>query len=87
VRVHFGVDVLKPEDKEFFDRIALCLVVERGFGKSLRIVLAHVYKDKRVLQIEETFSIRNLIPCLHSVIVKRFVGHLDQRLVHPVLSL
>jgi hypothetical protein len=49
--VHFGVDVFKPEDKEFFDRIALRLVVERGFDKSLRIVFANVNEDKRVLQI------------------------------------
>jgi alkyl sulfatase BDS1-like metallo-beta-lactamase superfamily hydrolase len=49
--VHFGVDVFKPKDKEFFDRIALRLVAERGFDKSLRIVFTNVDEDKRVLQI------------------------------------
>ena len=51
LQVHFGVDVFKPEDKEFFDRIALRLVAERGFDKSLRILFTNVDEDKRVLQI------------------------------------
>jgi len=49
MQVFFGVDLFKPEDKEFFDRIALRSVAEWGFDKSLWIVVADVNKDKRIL--------------------------------------
>lgn len=45
------VDVLKPESEKFINRIAFRLVAEGGPDKFLRVVVAYIDEDKRMLEI------------------------------------
>ena len=45
------VDVLKPEGEKFINRIAFRLVAEGGPDKFLRVVVAYIDEDKRMLEI------------------------------------
>ena len=45
------VDVLKPEFEKFINRIAFRFVAEGGPDKSLRVVVAYIDEDKRMLEI------------------------------------